>query len=196
MGLVVNVTLRPLYPMERPGTHCIRSWVSLIACLDRCGKSRPRRDSTPGLSSPLVSKIVRPGIKSTYTEGWYTYTEIYGKYYKKIYGFFFFFFFFQSTKPPGTELKNLQSPIVPPTPLFSFSLLATCAEYSPLRHQPHPLHCNFSRQIRDKTCNTLCEFSDGNGVKWRDPWEFSLFLFVPFFFFLTLFVYSIKIYIC
>ena len=93
-------------------------------------------------------------------------------------------FYFQSTKPHGSELKNLQSPIVPPTPLFSFSLLATCAEYSPLRHQPHPLHCNFSRQIRDKNCNTLCEFSDGNGVKWRDPWEFSLFLFVPFFFFL------------
>jgi len=44
----------------------------------------------------------------------------------------------KSTKPPGLELKNLQSPIVPPTPLFSFSLLATCAEYSPLRHQPHP----------------------------------------------------------
>jgi hypothetical protein len=27
MGWVVNTTPRPLYPQERPGTHCIRGWV-------------------------------------------------------------------------------------------------------------------------------------------------------------------------
>ena len=27
MGWVVNATPRPLYPRERPGTHCIESWV-------------------------------------------------------------------------------------------------------------------------------------------------------------------------
>ena len=27
MGWVVNAKLRPLYPRERPGTHCIGSWV-------------------------------------------------------------------------------------------------------------------------------------------------------------------------
>jgi len=26
-GWVVNATPRPLYPRERPGTHCTRSWV-------------------------------------------------------------------------------------------------------------------------------------------------------------------------
>jgi hypothetical protein len=27
MGWVVNATPRPLYPLERPGTHCIGGWV-------------------------------------------------------------------------------------------------------------------------------------------------------------------------
>jgi len=36
-----------LYPQERPGTHCTEGWVGPRAGLDRCGKSRPHRDSTP-----------------------------------------------------------------------------------------------------------------------------------------------------
>ena len=39
------------YPRERPGTHCTGGWVGLRAGLDRCGKSRPHRDSIPGPSS-------------------------------------------------------------------------------------------------------------------------------------------------
>ena len=34
-------TLRPLYPRERPGTHCIGGWVGLRAGLDGYGKSPP-----------------------------------------------------------------------------------------------------------------------------------------------------------
>jgi hypothetical protein len=49
---VVNTTPRPLYPQERPGTHCIGGWVVLRVGLDGCGKSRPQRDSIPGPSSP------------------------------------------------------------------------------------------------------------------------------------------------
>ena len=41
-----------LYPREKPGTHCTGGWVSPRAGLDRCGKSRPHRDSIPGPSSP------------------------------------------------------------------------------------------------------------------------------------------------
>jgi hypothetical protein len=41
-----------LYPRERPGTDCTGGWVGLGAGLDRCGKSRPHRNSIPGLSSP------------------------------------------------------------------------------------------------------------------------------------------------
>jgi len=41
MGWVVNATPRPLYPRERPGTHCIRSWVGPRAGLEGCGNSRP-----------------------------------------------------------------------------------------------------------------------------------------------------------
>jgi len=48
---VVNATPRPLYPRERPGTHCTGGWVCLRAGLDGYGKSRPHRDSIPGTSS-------------------------------------------------------------------------------------------------------------------------------------------------
>jgi hypothetical protein len=54
VGWVFNVTLRPLYPRERPGTHCIGGWVGLRAGLD--GKSRPHQDSIPGPSSPVASR--------------------------------------------------------------------------------------------------------------------------------------------
>jgi hypothetical protein len=37
---VVSVTPRPLYPREKPGTHCTGDWVGPRAGLDRCGKSR------------------------------------------------------------------------------------------------------------------------------------------------------------
>ena len=40
MGWVFNATPRPLYPRERPGTHCAGCWVGPRAGLDRCGKSR------------------------------------------------------------------------------------------------------------------------------------------------------------
>ena len=30
MGWVVKGTLRPLYPQERPGTHCIGGWVASV----------------------------------------------------------------------------------------------------------------------------------------------------------------------
>jgi hypothetical protein len=51
-GWVIDVTPWPLYPRERPGTHCIGGWVGPRPGLDGCGKCRPDRDSTPGPSSP------------------------------------------------------------------------------------------------------------------------------------------------
>jgi len=36
-----------LYPRERPGTHFTGGWVGPRAGLERCGKSRPQRDSIP-----------------------------------------------------------------------------------------------------------------------------------------------------
>jgi hypothetical protein len=44
-----------LYPLERPRTHCTGGWVGPRAGLDSCGKSRPHRDSIPGVSSPNQS---------------------------------------------------------------------------------------------------------------------------------------------
>jgi hypothetical protein len=40
------------FPRERPGAHCTGGWVGPRAGLDRCGKSRPHRNSIPGPSSP------------------------------------------------------------------------------------------------------------------------------------------------
>ena len=52
MGWVVNATPWPLYPQERPGTHCTGGWVGPRAGLDGCGKSRSHRHSIPGPFSP------------------------------------------------------------------------------------------------------------------------------------------------
>jgi hypothetical protein len=35
-GWVVSTTPRPLYPRERPGTHCTGGWVGPTAGLDVC----------------------------------------------------------------------------------------------------------------------------------------------------------------
>ena len=37
-----NATPRPLYPRERPGTHCTGSWVGPRDGLNKCWKSSPR----------------------------------------------------------------------------------------------------------------------------------------------------------
>jgi len=40
------------HPRERPGTHRVGGWLGVRAGLDRCGKSRPYRDSIHGPCSP------------------------------------------------------------------------------------------------------------------------------------------------
>ena len=47
MGWVFNATLRPLYPRERPGTHCIGGWVVPRAVLDGCGIFRTETGFDP-----------------------------------------------------------------------------------------------------------------------------------------------------
>jgi hypothetical protein len=56
MGWVVNATPRPLYPLERHGTHCIGGWVGLRAGLDGCGKSRPPPGFDPRTVQPVASR--------------------------------------------------------------------------------------------------------------------------------------------
>ena len=55
MGWVVNATPRPLYPLKRPGTHCIGGWVGPRAGMDRRGKSHPHRDSITGHVESLTT---------------------------------------------------------------------------------------------------------------------------------------------
>ena len=54
MGWVVNATPRPLYPLERPGTHCIGGWVGPRADLDGCGKTHP---TAPGFDPRTVQSV-------------------------------------------------------------------------------------------------------------------------------------------
>ena len=56
MGRVVDATPRPLYPRERPGTHCIGGWLGPRAGLDRCGKSRPLPGFDPRTVQPVASR--------------------------------------------------------------------------------------------------------------------------------------------
>ena len=77
MGWVVSVTPRPHYRRERPGTHCVRGWVSLRAGLDGCGKPRPYRDSIPGpflAGSESLYRLSYPGSQVYYV---YSITYIY-----------------------------------------------------------------------------------------------------------------------
>ena len=55
-GWVVNATPQPLYPLERPGTHCIGGWVGPRAVLDGWGKSR----LPPGFDPCTVQPLARP----------------------------------------------------------------------------------------------------------------------------------------
>ena len=56
---MVSSTLRPHFtPQERPGTHFTVGWVGPRAGMDRCGKSRPHRDSIP--DRPARSSVAIP----------------------------------------------------------------------------------------------------------------------------------------
>jgi hypothetical protein len=53
---VVNAKTRPLYLRERPGAHCIGSWVDPRAGLDECGKTRLPRGFDPRTVQPVASR--------------------------------------------------------------------------------------------------------------------------------------------
>jgi hypothetical protein len=55
-GWVVSTTPRPLYPWERPGTHCTGGWVGPRAGLDVCENSRPPPGFDPRTVQPVVSR--------------------------------------------------------------------------------------------------------------------------------------------
>ena len=56
MGVVVNATPRPLYPLEMPSTHYIGGWVGSRVGLDGCGKSRPPPAFDPRTVQPVASR--------------------------------------------------------------------------------------------------------------------------------------------
>ena len=69
---------RPLYPRERPGTHCIGGWVGSRAGLGGCGKSPPPPGFDPQTVQPVDSRYTDwaiPALLKAYT------------YWKEVYGF-------------------------------------------------------------------------------------------------------------
>jgi hypothetical protein len=70
-GWVVSTTPRPIYPRERPGTHCTGDWVGPRAGLDVCEKSRPHRDSVPDRPSRSQS-LCRLSYPTHVTSSHYT----------------------------------------------------------------------------------------------------------------------------
>jgi len=70
-GWVVNATLRPLYPLEKPGTPCIGGWMGPSASRDRCGKTCPHRVWSPGPISPqrvaMPTELTRPDVSNCMT---------------------------------------------------------------------------------------------------------------------------------
>jgi hypothetical protein len=56
MGWVVNATPRPIYPREKPGTHCTGGWVGPMAGGDGFGKSRPLLGFDPRTVQPVASR--------------------------------------------------------------------------------------------------------------------------------------------
>ena len=63
MGWVVNAIPRPLYPRERPGTHCIGGWVVPRAGLDGCRKSRTPPGFDPRTFQRVASRYTYYAIK-------------------------------------------------------------------------------------------------------------------------------------
>jgi hypothetical protein len=59
MVWVVNATPRPLYPRERPVTHCIGGWPGPRAGLDGCGKFRPPPGFDPRTTQPIAQSLYR-----------------------------------------------------------------------------------------------------------------------------------------
>jgi hypothetical protein len=54
MGWVVSTKPRPIYPLERDGTHFVGGWVSYRTGLDRCVKSRPLMGLDPRTVRPVA----------------------------------------------------------------------------------------------------------------------------------------------
>ena len=68
MGWAVSTTPRPLYPQERPGTHCTGGWVGPRACLDGCGKYPPTGIRSPDrpVRSESLYRLSYPGRQREY----------------------------------------------------------------------------------------------------------------------------------
>ena len=64
MGWVVNVTARPLYPQERPGTHCIGGWVGPQGRSGRVKKISPPPGFDPWTVHPIASRYTDWAIPS------------------------------------------------------------------------------------------------------------------------------------
>jgi hypothetical protein len=77
MGWVVNDTPRPLYPRERPGTHCTGGWVELRARSGRVRKISSLPGFDPRTVQPVSSSYTDCAIPAHYGDRVSTYLSVY-----------------------------------------------------------------------------------------------------------------------
>ena len=68
-GRVVSIMPQPLYPQERPGTHCTVGWVGPRAGLDGCRKSHPPLGFDPQTAQPVASCYTDYAIPACDSQG-------------------------------------------------------------------------------------------------------------------------------
>ena len=62
MGWMVNVTPRPLYPLERPGTNCIGVWVGPRVGGEACEKNLSPLGFDPRTDKSVASRYTDRAI--------------------------------------------------------------------------------------------------------------------------------------
>ena len=77
---VVNATPRPLYPRERPCTHCVGGWVGPRSGLDACGKISPtptgiRSANRPSHSESLYRLTYRGPLLLSFLQAYYSFSN-------------------------------------------------------------------------------------------------------------------------
>ena len=89
-GWVVSTMPLPLYPRERPGTHCTGGWVGPRAGLDGCGTNKIYKcDRGPRVEEPCFKRFLLEGvcpliICRRWTEGYICFSLVLSRPWKKM----------------------------------------------------------------------------------------------------------------
>ena len=115
---VVSAMPRPLYPRERPGTHCTGGWMGPRTGLDGCGKSRPPPGFYPRTVQPVASRYTDWAIPAHIRRGYTTESRLPIQYPKNLAFLLILFFKCSLHFWPGMS-KDLNSSHISLSPCLS-----------------------------------------------------------------------------